>query len=251
VAVTPASASAPAWDAVSIVPTDTWGSIALGVAPSNVDATAASPGVGETTDERQLWTPPRRGRGAYRPGTVPTALAVGLGALALVASVLAIVFALAWSNLNATAGASSDAKNVAAEFLRTFTNFQPNTIEVDFNSLQRLATGSFSKQATQYFGSPSLRRRLEGAGAQSTGRIRSIYVESLNGDRAQVYAVVDQTYTNAQIKQAGSPPVPDVLRLQINLAHVSGTWKISDATVLSGPSSTTPTGGQQPAAAGP
>ena len=253
-----------AWDAASVAPVDFLGSVPDAVALAHDDVVGESPDAdptltadltltggptrtrrpNPTARRRPTWTPPRRGRGSYRPGTVPTALAVVVGALALAASVLAIVFALAWSNLSSKAGATTDAKNVAAEFLREFTNFQPNTIETDFNSLQRLSTGSFSRQATQYFGNSNLRRRLEDARAQSTGRIRNLYVQSLSGDRAQVYAVVDQTYTNAQIGQAGGAPVADVLRLQINLAQVGGPWKISGATVLSGPSSTTPAGSE-------
>jgi hypothetical protein len=198
----------------------------------------------DADEDRSWWTPPQRGRGAYRPGTVPTWLAIGLGALALTASVLAIIFGLAWSNLDSTAGQATDAKNVASEFLTKFTNFQPSNIDADFSALQNLATGNFARQATQYFGSSSLRQRLAQAQAQSQGQIRNIYVEKLAGGKAQVYAVVDQTYTNAQIRQSGGSPVPDTLRLQINLTQVSGTWKISDVTVLSGPSSTTPSAGQ-------
>ena len=198
----------------------------------------------EADEDRSWWTPPRRGRGAYRPGTVPTWLAIGLAALAVTASVLAIIFGLAWSNLDSTAGQATDAKNVASEFLTKFTNFQPSNIDADFSALQNLATGNFARQATQYFGSSSLRQRLAQAQAQSQGQIRNIYVEKLAGGKAQVYAVVDQTYTNSQIRQSGGSPVPDTLRLQINLTQVSGTWKISDVTVLSGPPSATPSAGQ-------
>jgi hypothetical protein len=175
---------------------------------------------------------------------VPTSVAVALGVLAVAASVLAIVFGLEWSGLSSANDRASQAKGVATAFLIRFTNFTPSTVNTDFKSLQSFATGNFSKQAALNFGNAGLRQGLEQSQVVSKGTVRNSYVQALNGDKAQVYAVVDQYYTNAQLTHAGSPQIHDVLRLQISLADVSGTWKISDVMVLSGPSSAaTPSSG--------
>ncbi|HLI72581.1 MAG TPA: hypothetical protein VKU86_01790, partial [Acidimicrobiales bacterium] len=212
------------------------------VVPSNELADDA--GTSEEFDTgRRSWTPPTRGRGAYRPGTVPTRLAVLLGAVAIAASALAVVFGILWSTAGSGDAQASQAKQVAQLFLLKFTNFKPSTIQSDFRALQSFATGNFAQQAAHNFGNVGLRQQLVQAQVQSKGTIEHIYVQSLNGDKAQVFAVVNQSYTNAQQIQAGNPMLQDVLRLEIDLAQVSGAWKISDVLVLSGPTSaTTPTG---------
>ncbi len=220
-------------------------------AVSEVSSSETAVGAGANADSgasddfdsgRQSWTPPTRGRGAYRPGTVPTRLALLLGAVAVAAAVLALVFGILWSTAGSSDAQASQAKQVAQLFLLKFTNFKPSTIQSDFRALQSFATGNFAQQAAHNFGNVGLRQQLVQAQVQSKGTIQHIYVQSLNGDKAQVFAVVNQSYTNAQQVQAGNPMLQDVLRLEIDLAKVSGNWKISDVLVLSGPSSsTTPT----------
>ena len=66
--------------------------------------------------------------------------------------------------------------------------------------------------------------------------MRNIYVQSLDGSTAEVYAVVDHTYINSTITKAGEQPVPDVLRVVLDLTDVAGTWKVSEVSVLQAPS---------------
>ncbi|HEX3946352.1 MAG TPA: hypothetical protein VHW47_01550, partial [Acidimicrobiales bacterium] len=86
-------------------------------------------------------------------------------------------------------------------------------------------------QADKFFNS-SIRQELENALASSRGQIRSLYVQSYGGGQASVYAVVDQLYVNNKI----SSPQSDVLRIVVDLTQAGGAWKISDVTVLTGPS---------------
>jgi hypothetical protein len=210
---------------------------------------ADAPVGGEAADpaeDRGGWSPPRRGRGARRPGTVPTRIAVVLALVALVALVAAVTFGLKWSALRAQAAQSATVQKVATTFLNDLTNFKPTTVDADFGALLSFASGDFAKQANQFFGS-DIRQKLEQAQAQSEGQVRNLYVQSLRGDNAQVYAVVDQTYVNSSISKSGGQPVPDVLRVVLSLSDVSGNWKISEVSVLQAPSSSSGTGTAVPA----
>lgn len=116
-------------------------------------------------------------------------------------------------------------------FLNDFFNFNAKTVDADFDSITRMATGQFSTQAKQFFNS-KIRKALEQDLAQSRGQVRLLEVQSENqaAGTASVYAVVDQTYVNNKI----TTPQSDVVRLVADLEQVSGVWKISDVTVLEG-----------------
>ena len=111
----------------------------------------------------------------------------------------------------------------ARSFLTDLTNFDAKSVDADFSSINAMATGAFSSQATKFFNS-SIRSELESALAESRGQIRNLYVQTDNGTSASVYAVVDQVYVNNKI----STPQSDVLRILVNLAKVGASWKISD-----------------------
>ena len=201
---------------------------------------ADGPAGGDERDEdgegRPEWRPPRRGRRARRPGTVPTRWALALGALALAASAAAVSFGLKWSSLSGQVTQEAAVRSVSSSFLTDLTNFKPTTVDADFSALLTFATGDFAKQANQFFGT-DIRQQLEQAQAQSEGQVRNLYVQSLSGNGAQVFGVVDQTYINNTIAKGGGQPVPDVLRVVLNLSRISGTWKISEVSVLQAPSS--------------
>ncbi|HUI02727.1 MAG TPA: hypothetical protein VLZ77_04245 [Acidimicrobiales bacterium] len=193
---------------------------------------------------RADWRPPRRGRRARRPGTVPTRWAVALVVVALAASAAAASFGLKWSSLSDQASQAAAVRRVSSTFLTDLTNFKPTTVDADFSALLTFAAGDFAKQANQFFGT-DIRQKLEQAQAQSEGQVRNLYVQSLSGGKAEVFAVVDQTYLNTTIAKGGGQPVPDVLRVVLDLTQGAGVWKISEVSVLQAPtaSGTPGTGG--------
>lgn len=168
-----------------------------------------------------------RGR-LRRTRTVSTGALIGLGALALVAAVAAIGFGLAWANLNGQNSERQAVKQAATTFLLDLTNVKPTTVDADFAALQNWADpGSlFAKQAAQTFNS-SIRQGLIQAQASSQGEIRSIFVETIGGSSAEVYAVVDQAYQTAKM----TSPQTDTLRLTLDLTDTDHGWRISAVTV--------------------
>jgi hypothetical protein len=102
-----------------------------------------------------------------------------------------------------------------------------------------MATGQFAGQAVKFFNS-AIRGELQRALAQSQGQVRDLYVQSLSGGHASLFAVVDQVYVNSKV----SAPQSDVLRLVLDLSQTSSGFKVSNVSVLEGPS---PVGGAAPA----
>ncbi|MGH9297480.1 MAG: hypothetical protein ACRDZP_05830 [Acidimicrobiales bacterium] len=145
-------------------------------------------------------------------------------------------FAVAWGTKSSggpTAEVSSGARNVVL----ALTNFDPGTVSADFSQIEQDSTGTFATQAKKYFGT-SIRKELAAAHAASRGKIVDLYVQSVNGNQASVFAVVNQTYLNSNAKS----PVTDVLRLALGMTDVSGTWKASSVEVLQQPAGSSSSG---------
>ncbi len=190
----------------------------------------------EVVEHRAEERPPRPTK-PIGPGRAAQGRAgrLALAVIAVAGIAGTIVFERAWSNLNAQQAMAAQARSVATTFLSDLTNFNAKTVDSDFARLTRMATGSFATQANRFFNS-SIRQQLETALASSRGQIRDMYVQQVAGNQAQVYAVIDQLYVNRTL----SAPQSDVLRVVVELVDKAPTWKISDVTVLEGPSLSSP-----------
>jgi hypothetical protein len=163
--------------------------------------------------------------------------APGLAALAALGVLGTVGFAAAWAldggSTTPTTAVSSSARNLVL----ALTNFDPGTVGADFAQIQSDATGTFASQAKTFFGA-SIRKELTTANAASRGTIDDLYVQSVSGSHATVFAVVSQRYLNKD----ASAPVNDTLRLVLGMTDVNGTWKTSSVQVLQQPVGST-TGG--------
>lgn len=151
-------------------------------------------------------------------------------------------FGLAWAfdrgNASPTPGVLSASRNVVL----ALTNFDPGTIKSDFAQIRSDATGGFASQARRFFGT-RIQGELKAANAASRGTVQELYVQSVSGGRATVFAVVSQRYLNKD----ASAPVNDTLRLVIGLTDIGGSWKTSSVQVLQQPVSA---GGGSPVTGG-
>ena len=152
-------------------------------------------------------------------------------ALAVAGTAGSVAFGVAWATQRAHQAAATRAETKARTFLIDLTNFDSKTVDADFSAITSMATGTFAGQANKFFDS-SIRQELQQALASSRGQVRDLYVQSVTGDQATVYAVVTQLYTNDKI----TSPQSDVLRMVVDLRQTGGTWKVADVTVLEGPS---------------
>ncbi len=164
------------------------------------------------------------------PRRRPPLLTVVLAVLAL-AGVFGTVFS--WSKYRALASHGDQQRAVARvsqHFLLDLTNFQANNVDAQFAAVSSLATGDFAASFQQYLGT-GIRASLAKVQAVSRGQVRSLYVETLAGETATVFAVVDQTIANMNFKQ----PEPDTDMIELSLRKVSAGWRVSEVTVLQGP----------------
>lgn len=136
----------------------------------------------------------------------------------------------AWQSQRSTGGSTTQVRSTATGFVTALTNFDPGTVDSDFTRIQSYATGAFATQAQQFFGS-SIRQQLTTAGAASRGQVRDLFVESMSGNEATVFVVVDQTYINGKL----TSPVSDTLRLELGLTDGSSGWQVASVTVLQSP----------------
>jgi Mce-associated membrane protein len=189
--------------------------------------------------------------GVARKGGAPdTAVMAGpektrpRGRLSLVAWVLfalalsaAILFAGLWQSAKASERRRAEVASNASRFLTALTNFQGRTIEADVAEIRAFAVGEFAKQVDTFFGQQAV-EALRSAGAQSIGRVHSIFVESLSGDSATVFGVVDESVTNA----ANPAPRTEVLRVEIEMIHTTDGWKVESVNILQSPDQSLPFG---------
>ena len=173
----------------------------------------------------------------------PSSLVIVLTVLAVSGLVGTGVFWAKWHGLSARNHQQGAVTTTSTEFLKALTNFDAATIDADFNRVESYAVGHFKGQADQFFSS-DVRKALAKVQAVSRGQIRDLYVESLKGGQATVYASVDQTIANINFKA----PEQDQLRIVLNLTKQPQGWRISDVTVLQAPAVPTPgaTPGQTP-----
>ncbi|HZP15286.1 MAG TPA: hypothetical protein VFA96_05655 [Nocardioides sp.] len=141
---------------------------------------------------------------------------------------------------------ASTVKRVSTDFLNTFTNFNANTLDSQFNQVQTMATGDFADQWRKY-AATNVRATLASVQATSRGQIRFIAVESVDSSNATTFAEIDQTIANLKF----SHPEQDVLRLTLTLQRVSGQWKVSEVTVLQGPAALVPPASSTPSTSTP
>ena len=125
---------------------------------------------------------------------------------------------------------------VARDFLTTITNFQADTIDQDVEEIRAFAVGNFADEVGEFFGQENV-DRIKEAEAVSVGRIESVYLQSLSGDTASVFGVVNEVVTNNTSPTAQT----EVVRFNVDMIETASGWKISDVEILQTPTAV-PTG---------
>ena len=161
---------------------------------------------------------------------LPFPATVMLAVVTVASLLLAAVFGAAWSGARANSTGESQVRTVSRNFLLALTNFNSHTVGTAFSRIESYATGQFGTQAHQFFGS-AIRGQLESAAASSRGQVKHLYIQSMTGSAASVYAVVNQTYVNSHVRS----PVSDELMLVLGLADTSHGWKVGKVTLLQSP----------------
>jgi type II secretory pathway pseudopilin PulG len=160
---------------------------------------------------------------------VPWVLVVVLGAVAAVAL-------LQWQSGRAEDIARSQARLAAIEVARLLTEWDASDgLEDTRADLQAIASGDFADQIDELFGADAVRQLVD-AKVTSEGEIGDVFVQSLEGDVAEVFVVVTQTTST----QAVDMPTAVVQRAAITLEREDGQWIAVSVELTSDETLTTP-----------
>jgi Mce-associated membrane protein len=147
--------------------------------------------------------------------------------VAAVAVVVAAVFAFLWAGLQNEATDREQVRRAAERLVLQVTTFNGAEIEQWVAALQERSTGAYAQQVNELF-DQGLRDELRAREAVSVGELQRLFVQQLEGDEAEVFAVVRQTIANNALDN----PVQDELRMDITMRRVDGRWLASRVAVL-------------------
>jgi hypothetical protein len=151
-------------------------------------------------------------------------------ALFAVALAAAVVFGLLWQRAQSTEHRAAEVKFSATRFLGALTNFKGDTIDADVADIQSFAVGDFANQVRTFFNQGTM-DALRRAKAVSIGKIRSVFVESVQGVTASVFGVVDESVSNSAVASSRA----EIVRIHIDMIDTGGGWKVSRVDILQSP----------------
>ncbi len=163
---------------------------------------------------------PSRGSWLLRGGLVVTTLA-------------ALVFAFLWvqadGRVDELEAVDRDREAVslqAIEVARALTNWDAvDGMATELSTLRELGSGPFLDEIDLQFGG-DLAAQLQSLGLSSSGTVEEVFVQSLEGDEASVYATVTQQYHTQDRSTA-----PLSLPVTMQFERVEGTWRVRVVTV--------------------
>ena len=151
-------------------------------------------------------------------------------ALAVAATAAAVAFLVLWRSERAEDDRRSAVRATTEGFLVALTNFSADTIERDVSEIRSFAVGQFAEEVSETFDADRLEAIREGD-VTSTGEVRSVYVQSLDGAAATAFGVVDGTTVN---RASGQPRV-DVLHVEVGLIETTEGWRVNEVEILQNP----------------
>jgi len=140
--------------------------------------------------------------------------------LVVVLGVVATVALLQWQQTRAMDAARDQARLAAIEVARLLTEWDASDgLEDTRTDLQAVAGGDFAEQIDDLFGADEVQQLVD-AKVTSEGEIGDVFVQSLEGDLAEVFVVVTQTTST----QTVDLPTTVVQRAAITLERQDGQW---------------------------
>jgi hypothetical protein len=156
--------------------------------------------------------------------------------LVAVAAAVAVVFALLWRNADSQLSSAQSLEHRTAQvaatgtsFLTALTNFSGATIRSDVAKIRRYAVGDFAQQVDQFFG-PTNTTALQNGRVVSVGQVRSVFVQSIDGQQASVFGLVDEA-----VRSAHSAPHTTTLRVDVEMLRTTAGWRVSNVDILESP----------------
>jgi Mce-associated membrane protein len=179
-----------------------------------------------SVEERRPPKPtPRKRR--IRRSTIGTILPWAVAALAAAA---AVTFAILWLGARSGAAQEEEVVSTARRFLQALTNFSAETIEEDVDQIRGFAVGQFANEVNETFSEDRV-RAISDSEAVSTGRVQSVFIQSLTGSTGTVFGVVRETIVNTTLPA----PRVDLLRIELGMIETPEGWRVSSVEILQSP----------------
>lgn len=151
-------------------------------------------------------------------------------AVAVLAVAGMVFFGLRWKDLHDTEVERQDVEESAGHFLNALFEWDGSTIDADFDAILDFATGDFEDEAQATFANDATRQQLREKQAASRAEELDVFVRSIDGDDARVFAVVDVTAVNEDFPDRRA----DTVRVEIGMHETDGEWKVYDVNLLDG-----------------
>jgi Mce-associated membrane protein len=151
-------------------------------------------------------------------------------AVAVLAIAGMVFFGLRWKELHDAEVERHDVQKTASQFINALFEWDGATIQEDFDRILAFATGGFEDQAQATFGDDQTRQDLRESQAAERVEDVDIFVQSIHGNSATVFAVVDVTARNVDFPDLRS----DTVRVKIGMKHEGGEWKVDEVDLLDG-----------------
>jgi hypothetical protein len=141
-----------------------------------------------------------------------------------------VLFGLRWKDLHDTEQARQDVETSASQFLNAMFEWDGATINEDFDRILGFATGDFEEEARATFADDATRQDLAANQASERADDVDVFVQSIEGDDARVFGVVQLRAANASLPT----PRADTVRVDVGMTRVDGEWKVYDFNVFDG-----------------
>ena len=151
-------------------------------------------------------------------------------AVAVLGIVTTVFFGLRWKDLHDDEVQRQDVEESANQFLNAMFEWDGATIDEDFDRIIGFSTGEFEEQARSTFANDETRQSLAENRASERAESVDVFVQSIQGDDARVFGVVDVRATNASLQV----PRADTVRVEIGMTKVDGEWRVYDFNVFDG-----------------
>lgn len=194
---------------------------------SDVDSSVDSPDVDDSPDDGRADDP----RAAASSDAGRSRRVVVVPWVVAVVAIAALVFVtMQWLPLRAEQQARVAVATTARDVVTQLTTWDARDgLDDTIRSLRQVGTPDFADEVDRFFAGPE-GESLIGQGASSTAVVADVFVQSVDGDEATVFVVVDQSVSTTTPESTNVVP----RRAIVDLQRVEGTWLASDVTVTDG-----------------
>jgi hypothetical protein len=149
--------------------------------------------------------------------------------LVVLAVAVAVVSTWRWQELAGLERTREDVAAATSRFVTSLTSWDAaEGMAATRDELRTRGTEAFARDVDELFGSTEDLRGLEELGARSEGEVRDVYVQRLDGARAETLAVVVQRVTTSQV----TDPEVHLRYAAVTLERVEGGWLVDDLELL-------------------